>query len=71
MEHFTTQIKKNWLFIGLFVSMVLWYGNVNTRITRAEEDIADLKVVVSKIEILNIQVAQISTKIDFIKERVR
>ena len=71
MEHFATQLKNNWLFIALIFASIIWYAGVNTRLAQAEKDITDIKVALTQINEIKIQVAQVNTKVDFIKERVK
>lgn len=75
MEHFANQLKNNWLFIALFVSMIVWYSTVNTRLATAEQAIVDLKQISAKQEETRseifIRLERIDTNIEFIKDKVR
>lgn len=71
MKNFANQLKDNWLFLALFTGMVIWYANINTRISQAEADIKDLKTVSNEIFELKTDVAVIRTSVEFIKDRVK
>ena len=71
MENIFSQLKSNWVVFSLVVSLVLWYGNTNTRIEAIEAKQIEqatlqdkLNKLITDVEVLKVQGKENEKKID-------
>jgi len=65
------EIKTNWLIIGFFITIVLWYGDVNATKTLANENRAIIEVMQESLSQIKTDTAVIKSEVSFIKQRVK
>ena len=65
------EIKTNWLIIGFFITIVLWYGDVNATKAMARENRAIIEVMQESLSQIKTDTAVIKSEVSFIKQRVR
>lgn len=70
MESFTNQLKSNWLILAFIVSMILWYGNVNARLSSVEAKQVEYEELSDVIGDLKLDVGVIKSTVIDIKERI-
>ena len=68
MENFLDSLRKNWIFITLIASIIIWSANLTTRIETAEAEILELKSVnkeyLNTLQQIQVDIAIIRTKLD-------
>jgi len=65
------EIKTNWLIIGFFITIVLWYGDVNATKAMARENRAIIEVMQESLSQIKTDTAVIKSEVSFIKQRVK
>lgn len=71
MTNFLKQFRENWLLLAFVGGVIIWYSNVNARLTQAEADIADLKLIVGEIYKIQTNIAVIQTDVQYIKQKIK
>jgi GTPase SAR1 family protein len=75
MKTVIEEVKSNWMIIIFIGSLIVGWTTFNARLTQAEDDITDLKTVISQFSTTNIEIntrlTKIETSVDFIKEKVK
>lgn len=61
------EIRRNWMLIGFIAAMILWYGNVNSRLTAVEASQVEQATLSEKINLLLTDVAVIKNDVSTIK----
>ena len=61
------EIRRNWMLIGFIAAMILWYGNVNSRLTAVEASQVEQNTLNEKINQLLTDVAVIKNDVSTIK----
>jgi hypothetical protein len=70
MDNMLKQIRENWLLFAFVGGLIVWYSGVNARLTEAEQDIRDLKILVQEINEIQTSVAVIQANVEFIKSKL-
>lgn len=71
MEKITNQIQDYWIILAFIASMIIWWANVNNRITSVEGKVVEQVSVNEQIAELKTDVAVIKANVEFIKQQVR
>lgn len=61
------EIRRNWMLIGFIAAIILWYGNVNSRLTAVEASQVEQITLNEKINQLLTDVAVIKNDVSTIK----
>ena len=62
MENILKQLKDNWFIMAFMVSITLWYGSTNSRLTAVEAQQAEQSTVQEKVDALIVDVAVIKSE---------
>lgn len=65
------QLRENWVIILFLGTVIMSWTMFSSRLTQAEQDIKDLKIAVSEFSDVKVEIAKISTTVEFIKNRVK
>lgn len=65
------EIRRNWMLIGFIAAIILWYGNVNSRLNSVEAKQEEQATLSEKINQLVTDVAVIKNDVSTIKSRVK
>lgn len=71
MESILKQLKNNWFIYAFFAGLILWYGNMNSRMTAVEAVQQEQKAALSKIDQMAIDMAVVKTDVGYIKEKIK
>lgn len=71
MEQFMKQLRDNWIILIFIGSLIMSWTTISSRLTEAESDIKDLKVLANDVSSMKIELGKISTSVEFIKQQVK
>lgn len=71
IEKLIKQLKDNWFIYAFFAGLILWYGNINSRMSAVEAAQNEQKVTLSKLDQLSIDIAVVKNDVGYIKERLK
>ena len=68
MENFLEQLRKNWILITFLGTIIIWSATINFRLTSAEVEIKELKVLnkeyINTLQQIQVDIAIIRTKLE-------
>lgn len=75
MDKTLKQIRDNWIILAFLVGVVLWYGNINNRISKVEADSLSQQTTIEKVDTkttqIQIDVASIKATVKSINDRLK
>lgn len=75
MRTLVEDVKSNWILIVFIGSLIITWTTFSARLTQAEDDIKDLKIVISQINSTsletNTRLTRIETSVEFIKNNMK
>ena len=71
METFLKHLKENWVILLFLGSVIVSWTMFSARLTQAEQDIVDLRIVVNQINEINLKLAVIQEHINNIDNKLK
>lgn len=71
MSHYLKQLKESWFIIVFLISIVIWYADTSSRLTKVEADTTDLSSKIEVIYSMQSDINVIRANVEWIKEKIK